>query len=46
MNFSVNFDIFQVLRQLTNMNLPYSGIAGIFGQFWNYVRDLLRIFGL
>jgi len=46
MNFSINFDIFQIIRQLTNLSLPLSGIADIFRSFWAYVRDLLRIFGL
>jgi len=46
MNFTINFDLFDLLRQLTNLSISFSGIADIFRTFWAYVRDMLRIFGL
>jgi len=46
MNFTIGFDIFDLIRQLTNLNLPLSGIAGVIRQFWTFVMNSLKIFGL
>ena len=46
MNFQINFDIFNLLRQLINLNLPFSGFAGIMQQFWAFIMNSLRIIGL
>jgi len=46
MNFNISFNILELIRQLIGMNLPLSGIAGVFRQFWTFIMNSLKIFGL
>ena len=46
MSFQININPFDLVRQLLNLNLPFSGFANIMRQFWTFVMNSLRILGL